>query len=373
MKAVSTFSIIIVSLFIFVSGASGQKNKKSNSTVNALSGTEAISDGSVIYALPRTVFTVYAVVERTIEKPGPYAAFAGDLLGLSKVIKAETESWSIESLRVKATGEVDPSEYYVIESTSQFSASVLALKREGLVLDLNPEGLNFDMTSLVKPENEKGRLSITDLGSDEYFFLQTDTAYRRLTVDSTFVRIPYIVEKKKRLTTEELAEKAAKKLMELREGKHLILTGEATVFPQSDAAINEINRMEKEYTELFTGKTLKETRTFTYHLIPDKAMVGKQVSLFRFSEATGPHSANGKDGNTVTIELIPEQKTRELNLVTRKQSEKDAPVFDKLFYRVPDVVNMKINLGDELLYNSRVLIYQFGEIVQLPSNYIIGR
>ena len=373
MKASSTIQIILISLFIFVSGASGQKNKKQTASVRSLSGSEAVTDGSVIYALPRTVFTIYVGVERTIEKPGPYAPFAGDFLGLSKVIKSETESWSIESIRVKATGEVDPSEYYVIESTSQFSATVLALKREGLVLDLNPEVLSPGLSNLSEPETTKGRLSVTDLGSDEYFSLQTDTAYRRLTVDSTFVRIPYVVEKKKRLTAEQLAEKAAKKLMELREGKHLILTGEATVFPQSDAAINEINRMEKEYTELFTGKTLKETRTFTYHLIPDKAMAGKPVSLFQFSEATGPHSITGKDAKDVTIELIPEQKTRELNLITRKQSEKDALVFDKLFYRVPDVVNMKINLGDELLYNSRVLIYQFGEIVQLPSNYIIGR
>ncbi len=40
-----------------------------------------------------------------------------------------------------------------------------------------------------------------DLGSDEYFQLQRDTAYKRMNVDSSFVRIPYIVEKKKKITT----------------------------------------------------------------------------------------------------------------------------------------------------------------------------
>jgi hypothetical protein len=373
MKFNSTLSIILLSLFIFVSGTSAQKSKKASASVKQLSGAEAITDGSLIYALPRTVFTVYVGVERTIEKPGPYAQFAGDFLGLGNVIKTETESWSIESIRIKATGEADPSEYYIIESNSQFSASALALKREGLILDLNPEALNSGLSGVSVQEKVMGQLSVTDLGSDEYFFLQTDTAYRRMTVDSTFVRIPYVVEKKKRLTTEQLAEKAAKKLMELREGKHLILTGEATVFPQSDAAINEINRMEKDYTELFTGKTLKETRTFTYHIIPEKAMAGKSVPLFLFSETTGPHLLTGKDGSAVNVEFLPEQKTRDLNLITRKQSDKDVPVSDKLFYRVPDVVNMKISHLDELLFNSRVLIYQFGEIVQLPSNYVIGR
>jgi hypothetical protein len=40
---------------------------------------------------------------------------------------------------------------------------------------------------------------------------------------------------------------------------------------------------------------------------------------------------------------------------------------------VPDVVNMKISLGDDVLFNSRRLIYQFGQVVQLPANYIIGK
>ena len=138
--------------------------------------------------------------------------------------------------------------------------------------------------------NEAGNIQYHsfDLGSDEYFQLQRDTAYKRMNVDSSFVRIPYIVEKKKKLTIDQLAEKAAKRLMELRDGKHLILTGEATVFPQSDAAINEINRLEKAYTELFTGKTIKDSFTFSYQIIPSKAMVGKPVTLFQFSDLTGP-------------------------------------------------------------------------------------
>jgi hypothetical protein len=373
MKATSILSIILVLLFLGTYGASGQKSKKSNTTVKSLDGAKTISEGSIIYSLPRTVFTFCVGMERTIEIPGPYAQFAGDLLGLNNVIRRETESWSIESIKVKASAEVDPSEYYVIESTSQFSASVLALRREGLILDLNP-GVPFPgLNSTGTHEKDAGVFSYSDLGSDEYFLVQTDTAYRRLTVDSTFVRIPYVVEKKKRLTTGQLAEKAARRLMEMRDGKHLILTGEATVFPQSEAAINEINRMEKEYTELFTGKTLKETRTFFYQIIPDKSMAGKPVSLFQFSEATGPQSINGKGANSVKVELVPEQKTKELNLIAKKQPEKDAPVYDKLYFRVPDVVNMKISLDDEVLYRSRVLVYQFGELVQLPLNYIIGK
>ena len=180
-----------------------------------------------------------------------------------------------------------------------------------------------------------------DLGSDEYFQLQRDTAYKRMNVDSSFVRVPYIVEKKKKLVIDQLAEKAAKRLMELRDGKHLILTGEATVFPQSDAAINEINRLEKAYTELFTGKTMKEKFTFSYQIIPQKTMAGKPVTLFQFSDLTGPVNGNINGGKPVTIEFTPEKKTKDLTIINRVQTKSETKKFDRLFYRVPDVVGIK--------------------------------
>jgi hypothetical protein len=194
-----------------------------------------------------------------------------------------------------------------------------------------------------------------------------------MNVDSSFIRIPYIVEKKKKLTVDQLAEKAAKRLMEMRDGKHLILTGEATVFPQNEAAINEINRLEKAYTELFTGKTIKEKLTFSYQIIPQKAMVGKPLILFQFSDLTGPVTANTKGGKPVTVEFIPEKKTKDLTISGKVQSKPESPKYDKLYYRVPDVVDLKISLGAEKLFDSRKLIYQFGEVVQLPANYIIGK
>jgi hypothetical protein len=168
------------------------------------------------------------------------------------------------------------------------------------------------------------------------------------------------------LPLDQLAEKAAKRLMELRDGKHLILTGEATVFPQSSAAIDEINKMEKSYTELFTGKTIKESFTFTYEVIPQKSMLGKPEVIFQFSDKTGPSKTGGKP---VTMEFTPEKKTNGLAVAGKGKDTK----YDKIFYRAPDVVGIKVLYGSEKLLEARKLIYQFGEVVQLPANYIIGK
>src|ERR1035437_8269431 len=373
MKTTIRLSILLITLLLIYSCASSNKLADSNSVILPLSDSSALRDGSIVYGLPRTVITVVVDMERTIEKPGPYAQFAEYLLGLTDVIKNENESWSIESITVKSHDDLDPSEYYVLSSTSLFQTNVLALRKEGLILDLNPAV--FYSSEKQGTVNESGNISSHsfDLGSDEYFQLQRDTAYKRLNVDSSFVRIPYIVEKKKKFTVDQLAEKAAKRLLELRDGKHLILTGEATVFPQNDAAINEINRLEKAYTELFTGKTLRESFTFSYQLIPQKSMVGKPVTLFQFSDLTGPVMGTTKSGKPVTAEFTPEKKTKDLSIINRIQGKAGSKKYDKLFYRVPDVVDLKISLGSEKLFDSRKLIYQFGEVIQLPANYIIGK
>jgi hypothetical protein len=160
--------------------------------------------------------------------------------------------------------------------------------------------------------------------------------------------------------------------MEMREGKHMILTGEANVFPQSDAAILEINRLEKEYMELFTGKTIQQKVICTYHIIPGKDNGNKPLTLFQFSDQTGPVNGSGKSGTPVVLEIIPEQKTKDLVFIKKPQPDQEV-TYDKLYYRVPDMVNLKVSMAGEVFLNTRKLVYQFGEVVQLPGNYVIGK
>lgn len=360
-----------VILFLFTSCLFHKKLANTESVISHLSDTAKVRDGSLVYSLPLTVFTIKVEMERTIEIPGPYSRFAGDLLGMNKVIMNESESWSINGITVNSHEEADPSEFYIIESNTLFQTNAIALKKEGFILDLNPALFISSGSQSGNNETNINNFLSYDLGSDEYFLVQRDTAFKRVNVDSTFIRIPYLVEKKNKLTNDQLAENAAKRLLELRDGKIMILTGEANVFPQNEAAINEINRLEKEYTELFAGKILKEKRTFTYQVIPRKEQAGKPFMLLKFSEITGPVAGSENKGTPVMMELLPEHKTKDLNIIPAQKSVQSQPKFDKLFYRVPDVVNVRLSLGTETIYNSRKLVFQFGEVMQLPANYLI--
>ncbi|HQG62400.1 MAG TPA: DUF4831 family protein [Bacteroidales bacterium] len=374
-RNIRKISIVILMLFTVITNSCSlfRKQKTPDLVITPLSDTIIMRSGSLIYALPMTVFTVSVQMERTIELPGPYAKYAGELLGLTDVIMQEDEHWEIKDITVSSHEEVDPSEFYVIESSTLQQTNALALKKSGLIMDLNP-GLNVPVVagSAGKEFNINDFRSF-DLGADEYFRVNTDTAYKRARVDGQFIRIPYVVEKNTRLTSGELAQRAAKRLMELREGKLMVLTGEANVYPQDASSINELNRLEKEYTELFTGKIITQTRSFNYQVIPTPEMSGRQVRLFNFSEVTGPESESTSNGIPVVMEMNPEKKTKDVTIISSQKGDTGKVLPDKLYYRIPDVADLRIKIGDDVLYNSRRLVYQFGQIVQLPSNYIIGK
>ncbi len=370
-----TGRFIVLLLIGLIAGSCGVNKNLSSSgiVVTPLSGKINVTEGSIVYALPLTVLDITVDAERVIERPGPYSRYAEELLGLTDVAKAESEHWSIRQVTISTHEELDPSGFYIIEGSTLFQTNLLALKKTGLVLDLNPELYNKETATLRNKEADQGKARFYDLGADEYFEDRKDTLYRVVSVDTAFIKIPYLVEKKQTLTTDQLAEKAAVRLMELRDGKHLILTGETNVFPQNSASLDEMNRLEKEYTELFTGKVIREKRTFTYQVIPDKNSTGKQVTICSFSESAGPVGPSDKSGIPLTLEFLAESKTSKVNLMTGSKEGSASQNAGKLYYRIPDVVSIKPSFGNRFFSTSRKLVYQFGEVVQLPANFIIGK
>ncbi|NMC41246.1 MAG: DUF4831 family protein, partial [Bacteroidales bacterium] len=246
-KQLKIFIPVLIIVISLVSCVAKKVISGPETVITPLGDKLTVADGSLFYALPQSVIKVTVEFERSVEVPGPYAKYAGEMLGIKDVITVEKESWRILTVKIETSEEIDPSEYYVIESNSLFQTNALTLKRAGLILDLNPIVYERDNNAFPVSGGGKPEISYTDLGSDSYFTSRSDTAYRLVKLDTAFIRIPYLVEKKRLLTQDQLAERAAKTLLELREGKQMILTGEANVYPQSSAAIDEINRMEKEY------------------------------------------------------------------------------------------------------------------------------
>lgn len=376
MKNLISSLLVLAALSLIISCVPKKNLSQPVTKVYAMSDTTGVTDGSLLYALPMTVFSVTFEFRHTVEKPGPYAKYSAEMLGIKDVITRERETWEISRIMVKSSEELDPSEFYIIEASSIVQTNALALKKAGLILDINPSVYDNVSSNPIDAGLDQVSLRFEDLGADEYFITQSDTAYRVVKLDTAFIKIPYLVERKKQLSLDQLADKAARTLLDLRDGKQRILNGEANIFPQSSAGIDEINRIEKEYMALFTGKTLSENKTLTFPVIPQKEQSGKAIAIFRFSEEAGPSTQSSGPGIPVMITLEPVGKTKDITIVSKpipEGNEGEIKPFDKLYYRVPDIVTMKISMGTESLFESRKLVYQFGQIVQLPANFILGR
>jgi len=289
--------ILLAALTLTIAGCSVFSGKSPGDTVaGPLGNKTTVTDGCLVYALPMTVFELDILAEKRTEVPGPYAGYASELIGLDNVITVQTEKWTLAGVRLSAVEELDPSQFYIIQGTALMQTNMLALRKSGLVLDINPDVYSRTTHSEQHGGPDYAGVLFPDRGAYEYVATKTDTAYRLVKVDTAFIRVPYLVQKKKGMSVAEEAREAADRLLELREGRHMILTGETNVFPQDGAALDEINRLEREYMALFAGKSLTETRHFRIWVTPDPEMAGRKTTIFTFSETAGVNtSADGPE------------------------------------------------------------------------------
>lgn len=342
-----------------------------NTRVLPLGDSVMLHEGCLLYALPQTVLDFTVIAEKTILKAGPYHEYAMQFLGLSNVITADQVFWTLKEVRINSVLEIDPEQFYIIESDGLIQTNAISMFNAGLIMDINPSvymNRDFDKRNYSSGDELP---EYRDMGSNEYYNIEQDTAYRLIDVDTAFIRIPYLLERRRQLTLEEQAENTARILLELREGRHLILTGEATVFPQDKAPIDEINRLEGQYISLFSGKSYSHEYSFDFSFVPESDMDGRPVILFRFSTDRGVLDLNDVSGRPVVIEMMGSNSMSEINII--EEVNQGAEKFDKLYYRIPEVVDIRVTDGKRNLGGKRQLIYQFGKTVRLPANYILGK
>ncbi|MGM0667013.1 MAG: DUF4831 family protein [Bacteroidota bacterium] len=343
---------------------------KVNTQVLPLGDTVRLHEGSLVYALPQTVLDFTVIAEKTVQKAGPYNQYANELLGLHDVISSDQVLWTIKEVKINAVQELDPSEFYVMKSDGLIQTNAIGMINAGLIMDVNPSvyrNREFDSRNY---STEDRQMVYRDMGSDIYYNIEQDTAYRVVDVDTAFVRIPYVLERRRQLSLSEQAEHTARILLELREGRHLILTGEATVFPQDRAAIDEINRLEDQYISLFAGKSYTSEVKFNFSFVPDPGMKNKPEVIFRFSREKGVLDASDLTGRPIVAEMMTNNDLAPVNMIADPPG---ANTYDKIFYRIPEIVDIRITDGNRNLGGKRQLIYQFGKKVALPANYILGK
>lgn len=325
---------------------------------------KADPEGYLTYSLPSTVISID--VEAVQEKfyAGPYAKYAEKYLGIKPRLKDEN---TVKLTQVRMTPLVEP------DQTRRYSVDVKKRVEEATIMKLASGGFvtfadakHGDQTVWRFPTEEKGDFSgkgvssnLTSGSTTLYKKDDKESAYNRIAVQQDMV-----IEK----TLEQKASETAAMILKLRKQRLQIVTGDTDATYSGEAmgaAIEELTRLENEYMTLFTGYSEKQPQHMTFEVIPDPEKESQMYVAFRMSEAGGLVPADNLSGKPVVMEIVP-QVFAQPEVKDEKKS-KDVGVY----YRIPAACTVKLLDGMDLIFQTRMPIYQLGQESSLPVNMVL--
>ena len=319
--------------------------------VKATKGVVVGNSKSVVYALPRTTLKVTVVVEKESIRKGPYARYAQKYLGVMAPL-ADKDIYTIVSGKIGYAQEADPNEVYTLENPDRSPMQLYTPSVEGFLAA--PLDGAASIPSAFKPAvpagpaapkaMDKGKIKVLSL-------IDSDTSFVKVQVDrrSTVEQSP-----------ESAARDAANTIFTIRKNRMELISGNAgeNVFGQGlKAALDELNRLEEEYLALFLGKQFKQTIVREYDVVPEAGKTSAVVC--RFTEFGGLLPSSDLSGRPILVEMTPEMKVQGGSMGESKGK-------NTIYYRVADIANCRLLDGNRELAQSRVPVYQFGEVIQVP-------
>jgi len=299
----------------------------------------AEGESAVVYSLPKMVFNIEVETEKTIQKPGQFYRYSERYLGTNKVITEEKTSYRLKSITVKTIAIPDPVRTYSFVPSTTLQTSHLSVNSKGIICGIN---VNYDegrvsmptiqiSKPLVKPD------PVLPLG-EEYMMAGSEA---------------------------KLAEGVAKQIYRIRESRLGLLTSDVDKLPADGDSfktmLNGLDKMEKDLTELFSGKSTTETQTQTISITPAKAL--KEQVLFRLSALKGIVEADDLSGVPYYINLNPE------NITVNSTDSKGKSEKGGLYTIIPAYSLLTIGDGTNTLYTNNFFVPQFGKTVSIPESF----
>ncbi len=331
--------------------------------------------GGIYYTLPQSRLEVTFTLTRIEQVKGPYAGFAGKYLGIDNVISANSVTWQIDDISISSVAIPDTAQTYYIAMGEGDSASVPL----SLIINLNAMGALSGTTpgaSVQQVENNfispsRSRYSsVFKYFSEDNLFEVVDTVIEKVTSDTQTIETKVLQKKMVEKPAEQKAKEAADFIQKIKDLRISLLTGYQEI-PYDPATIRymatELEQMEMDYIELFTGVSLATTYKRTFVYIPKKQDDCLPVSIGRFSTAEGFLPNESPRGEPVFIQVCSQGGTAAGHMnqplfVHSKPAENQ----QGFVYRIPEWSVVSIYLGQKLQKDMGILIPQLGSVQRLP-------
>lgn len=331
-----------------------------------ISSETTINNQSFFYTLPKTAFKVDVIVTKMNHIKGLYADFAEKMLGITNYCKENESSYKLKKIVLTPFTVPDESLQFVVELSSN-------QMKNNLFLSLYSKNTVFDYHLSSKPEQSQ-----TDILPD--FFLnyanivlqQTYETYTETKIiDGIVTQIPVSLTKVTSKTYEQQAREAVDFIEKIRNDRYAILSFSQEVTIEKEAfeyLVNQLNELEKQYLELFTGITVLEDIYETFVVYPDSESALLHICSV-IPDVGFSTSISKTQAYNYYLRCTP-QALLTLKTDYLRTNAQNPKIKNNTGYRIRKTIPVYISLvqGDKEELLGVFPIYQFGLLETLPAN-----
>jgi hypothetical protein len=270
--------------------------------------------------------------------PGELCQYANRYLRLQGISAQPSEHWEINGIKVNTIGVPDAQKAYSIKVKDKMVTSQVELTENGIIKAINTTAPEEEKVSKGKVLPKAKRVDPRNFMTEEMLMAGS---------------------------TNKMAELIAKEIYNIRESKNSLTRGQADYMPQDGAALrimlNNLEEQEKALTEMFSGFTERDEKTFTFYMEPEKEMNDQVVC--RFSQKLGVLKEDNLAGAPVYLSVINQS-----TLPPADEEAKAKKKLDGVIYNVPGKGKVIVKTAEKTWFTSEFPITQFGETEVLLDN-----
>ncbi len=370
------FSALAIGV-IFLSACSSKKpvvQRSGAETVNVRHQATAQSGTAYYYSLPRTAVVVEVEVSKTQMTPGPYAQYANRLLGMNDIITRSSNKYEITNIEIKSFVDPDPDHLYMVTLPDESAINrYLGFTESGLFLGVGNQAFSMQEKASSVESKAYSKQS-TDAGFTHFLDInlieRIDTIVEYVREDTVMLQRQSLRRSWVEKSTEQRAREVADYILELREKKFDLISGFQEISYSKEALeymYTEMNQLESDYLDLFTGVSKQEKYRYRFVHRPSKRDAGSRHILFSFSSIYGVLNANDVDGRPIILTYRRSQLTDPLERNMEQHAARHSEFGHGIHYRIPEYADIKLHMENELIAEARMLINQFGIVSHLPA------
>jgi len=351
---------IVISLLI-LSACSTIKIEKLNSN-------SEIKSNGFVYALPKTELNIEFKVVKTKSFKGPFSDYSDEYLGFDNVIESDAINYKIANINVIPSQTNDTSKLYFISGKSknfktfEYINNTLVLKSINIEQKNNETTCSYSTSIKNNITDDESYIPFKDITIKPLVIEKNDTIWKNILVDSVYKRVPKINKAIAPSTIKDQAFAASKFIFKIRKRRLRVITGMDEKFPSGKSInkiINELNKLEESYIELFTGKIMSDTIVYSYKITPNEHDKFTELKI-NYDNKNG---FSDNSNNTIIISVSKQSQNNVLDNISRSEKTNN-----KFVYRLPENANLNIKFGNKSFLNKSIPVSQYGYLNFLNKN-----